>query len=84
MPTYEYMCEHCGYSIEVQHSMNDNPSVECPHCKSVTKRLITGGSGFILKGGGSKYFGDNGGSHCGKEQTCCGRSTPCETRPCDK
>ncbi|MEW6570702.1 MAG: zinc ribbon domain-containing protein [Nitrospirota bacterium] len=84
MPTYEYKCERCGYSVEVHHSMKDNPLVECPHCRSMTKRSITGGSGFILKSGGSKYFGYNVGSLCGKEQTCCGSTTSCETRPCDK
>jgi hypothetical protein len=24
------------------------------------------------------------GIQCGREQTCCGKSVPCETRPCDR
>lgn len=84
MPTYEYKCNDCGNVFDVNHSMQEDPQVLCPQCKSHAKKIITGGSGFILKGGGSKYFGENTGSRCGKEQTCCGRSTPCETRPCDK
>ena len=38
------------------------------------------GTGFILKGSHQKDTG----IECGREQTCCGRSTPCETHPCDK
>jgi putative FmdB family regulatory protein len=84
MPTYEYRCDECGYLFELNHSINENPAVFCPKCKSQSRRLITGGSGFIMKGSGSKYSGETQGTKCGKEQTCCGKSTPCETRPCER
>lgn len=74
MLNYEYICKKCGYSVEIKHSMNDNPIVKCPQCDNTTKRLITGGVGFIMKGGNSKFFGRNERSHCGKEQTRCGRT----------
>lgn len=84
MPTYEYKCEQCGMLIEVNHSMNEEPVVECPQCNKKAKKVITGGSGFILKSSGSPHSKNAMGSRCGKEQTCCGSLTPCETRPCDR
>jgi putative FmdB family regulatory protein len=84
VPTYEYKCEQCGNIFEVRHSMNENPGVLCPKCKSGTQRIITGGSGFILKTKGTSSISDSQGTKCGKEQTCCGKETPCEVRPCDK
>lgn len=80
MPAYEYKCEACERVFEVSHSMNEDPVILCPECKSSAKRVITGGTGFILKGSHQH----SAGIQCGREQTCCGRSTPCETRPCDK
>jgi putative FmdB family regulatory protein len=57
MPTYLYECPEHG-EFEHQHSINDELEF-CPRCqeeKSATlhkvKRLIAGGSGFILNGGG--------------------------------
>ncbi len=84
MPTYEYKCENCGQVFEVRHSMNENPRVDCPQCGDTAKKMITGGSGFFLKGGGVSGLQDNKGIKCGREQTCCGKTTPCDVRPCDK
>jgi putative FmdB family regulatory protein len=80
VPTYEYKCEECGNIFEVRHSISDNPSVRCPECNAGSHRIITGGSGFIMKSAGS------GGKaiECGRSQTCCGKTSPCETRPCHK
>lgn len=57
MPTYLYECPVHG-EFEHQHSINDELEF-CPKCqeeKSATpqkvKRLIAGGSGFILNGSG--------------------------------
>ena len=84
MPNYEYRCEQCGMVIELSHSMNEEPEVECEQCKTKAKKVITGGSGFILKKSASPHSKNAPGSRCGKEQTCCGSLTPCETRPCDR
>jgi putative FmdB family regulatory protein len=84
MPTYEYKCEKCGSLFEVSHSISKNHEVSCPQCGSEAKRIITGGSGFIIKGSSSNRSNNNQSIKCGKEQTCCGKTTPCETRPCDK
>ncbi|MBW1972154.1 MAG: zinc ribbon domain-containing protein [Spirochaetes bacterium] len=80
MPTYEYECIDCGYHFEVKQSISDNPINECPQCGGKVKRVISGGTGFIMKGGNSSF--DGGLTRCGREQTCCGRETPCRTPPC--
>ncbi len=84
MTTYEYKCEECGYIFEVRHSMNENPLIFCPECKSGAQRIITGGSGFIMKDSISSRMKDTISTRCGKEQTCCGNATPCEVSPCEK
>lgn len=60
MPTYLYSCEVHG-EFEHQHSIKDLLE-DCPICQKESqvnskevckvKRLISGGSGFHLKGGG--------------------------------
>ena len=53
MPTYNYLCKECEHQFEIKHSIKDDPITECPKCcEHSLKRLIYGGSGFILKGGG--------------------------------
>ena len=48
---YEYWCPECGGAQEFDHHMNESPKVLCPFCLYKMKRVVTGGSGFILKGG---------------------------------
>lgn len=53
MPTYEYICEHCGYGFENFQSITARPLRKCPECaKSSLKRLVGTGSGIIFKGSG--------------------------------
>ena len=53
MPTYEYVCEKCGYEFERFQSMTDPPVKTCPECKSrKVRRLIGSGAGIIFKGSG--------------------------------
>ena len=79
MPTYEYECERCGKSFERFQNMTDQPVRKCPDCGGRVKRLISGGSGFIMKGEG----GRRSAAACTRETPCCGRETPCDVRPCD-
>ncbi len=57
MPTYLYFCEKCKKEFEEIHSISVQLD-ECPFCKengekpSPPKRLISGGTGFILNGSG--------------------------------
>jgi putative FmdB family regulatory protein len=51
--TYEYACTACGHAWEAEQSISAAPLSECPHCHQASaKRQISGGAGFILKGGG--------------------------------
>ena len=51
--TYEYVCEACGHQWEADQKMSDAPLKKCPSCgKPKAKRQISGGAGFVLKGGG--------------------------------
>ena len=52
MPIYEYKCKKCDTIFEELQSINDDPLKECPTCKCEVERLISGGGGFIFKGGG--------------------------------
>jgi putative FmdB family regulatory protein len=56
MPTYTYRCQSHG-EFDCEHSISEQLE-ECPKCKEEGKppskltRLISGGTGFILSGGG--------------------------------
>jgi len=53
MPTYDYICESCGYEFEQLQSIAARPIRKCPRCgKEGLKRLIGAGSGVIFKGAG--------------------------------
>lgn len=54
MPTYDYECKECGNIQEVKHEMRINHKVLfCKECGSENiRKVISGGSGFILKGTG--------------------------------
>ncbi|RMG57980.1 MAG: zinc ribbon domain-containing protein [Deltaproteobacteria bacterium] len=49
MPTYEYRCSACG-EFEVFQKISDPPLSACPTCGKPVRRLVSGGSTFILKG----------------------------------
>ena len=52
--TYDYFCENCEKKFEVEQSIKERPLCNCPKCgtEGSLKRLISGGSGFVLKGSG--------------------------------
>jgi putative FmdB family regulatory protein len=53
MPTYEYICENCGYKFERSQSIKAGPLRKCEKCgRMKLKRLIGAGSGVIFKGSG--------------------------------
>lgn len=50
---YEYECKDCGHLWEKEQKITAEPIKICPKCKKETaKRLVSGGIGFQLKGGG--------------------------------
>lgn len=53
MPTYEYACKKCECTFETEQSIKEDALTECPKCHTHSlERLISGGTGFALKGGG--------------------------------
>jgi putative FmdB family regulatory protein len=85
MPTYEYKCESCGLTFERRQSMTEIPLSECPDCRGKVRRLVGGGTGFILKGSSHGKTGHNNRQSCSLEQagrTCCGREERCGKPPC--
>ena len=72
MPTYEYGCPTCGHQWEEVQRITEPATEKCPKCAAMTAhRLISGGTNFILKGGGwysdlyssSKSSSNNSGSN---------------------
>jgi putative FmdB family regulatory protein len=80
MPIYEYVCDACGRQFDLNQSMRDLPAEKCAECNGKVRRIISGGSGFILKSAGSESAVQ---PRCGKSETCCGSKTPCETPSCE-
>jgi len=51
--TYEYVCITCHHEWESEQRISAKPLETCPSCGQKTaKRQVSGGAGFILKGGG--------------------------------
>lgn len=66
--TYEYLCTSCKKEWEAEQSISEAPLKECPHCHASTaRRQVSGGAGFILKGGG--WFADGYGSKKNESST---------------
>jgi putative FmdB family regulatory protein len=64
--TYEYVCTACGHAWEAEQPISAAPLKDCPHCgQACAKRQISGGQGFILKGGG--WYADGYGSKSSKD-----------------
>ena len=85
MPTYEYICLSCGNRFDRFQGINEVPLNSCPDCTGVVKRMITGGTGFIMKGGSGDTGGDNSlKPACGRDTTCCGSDHACgKSHDCD-
>ncbi len=84
MPTYEYECESCGLKFEQRQAMTEPLLENCPECSGKLRRLVSGGTGFILKGASHGQTGQNRGG-CSLEQTgmtCCGREERCGKPTC--
>lgn len=83
MPTYEYECNSCHVRFEQQQSIKDAPLEKCPECGGNVHRLVSGGSGFILKSTGQSLRESRKG--CSLEETgktCCGASQRCGESHC--
>ena len=76
--TYEYVCTSCGNQWEAEQSISEAPLKDCPKCHaSSAKRQVSGGAGFILKGGGwyADGYGSSSGSNSSKKSDSNGGSS---------
>ena len=83
MPTYEYCCSSCGHLFEEHQSITADPIRECPQCGGEVRRMISGGSGFILKG--KSHSHECAGNPCRPEGDCgtrCGGDGCCGGSMC--
>jgi len=83
MPTYEYECKKCGHQFETHQSISELPLTQCPECQGAVHRLVSGGAGFLMKGGSSSY--GTKGKGCSLEETgrtCCGATQRCGKPAC--
>lgn len=51
MPTYDYVCDHCGHAFEHFQSITSKPERVCPACGKRTLRRLIGTGAAILVGG---------------------------------
>lgn len=52
MITYEYKCDCCDHTLEIEQSIKDKPIVECPKCKVCALKRQISNTSFVLKGAG--------------------------------
>ncbi len=80
MPTYEYECKKTGEIYEVTQKITDPPLEKCPDCGGPVQKLISGGTGFIMKG--APCINKGAAPQCGQAQRCCGASEHCGNDSC--
>ncbi|MBC8182513.1 zinc ribbon domain-containing protein [candidate division KSB1 bacterium] len=76
MPTYEYKCTQCKLKFERFQNMSDKPVSECPQCNGKVERLLSGGTGFLVKNSQPNYGRDtccSMGEGCDNPKRCCER-----------
>ncbi|MBN1477317.1 zinc ribbon domain-containing protein [Candidatus Sumerlaeota bacterium] len=81
MPAYDYECRSCGHRFTAKQRMDEEPLSTCPECGGSLHRLISAGTGVIMRGSGSGSGG--GATRCGLDSPCCGRDQPCDVPPCE-
>ncbi|MBN1998342.1 zinc ribbon domain-containing protein [candidate division KSB1 bacterium] len=81
MPTYDYLCQDCGYRFDFFHKASDEPLEICPQCNGKVQRLISGGLGLIFKGSGFYITDYKNGKKEKKESVA--TETPAEKKSTD-
>jgi len=83
MPTYEYLCQACGYRFDKFQNIKDEPIKKCPKCnEEQVSRLLTGGSGLIFKGSG--FYITDYKNNSNKEKTPKPESDTKKEKPAEK
>src|SRR3954462_9082238 len=53
MPTYDYICDHCGHEFEAFESIKADSQTVCPVChEPKLRRKIGAGAAILFKGSG--------------------------------
>jgi putative FmdB family regulatory protein len=84
MLTYEYQCDACGLRFEKRQAITEEPMDKCPQCHGEIRQVISGGSGFMIKGASRERRSGNA-AGCSFEstgRTCCGQEQRCGKPPC--
>ncbi len=92
MPTYEYLCESCGFRFERFQRITDDPIAHCPRCQGAVHRVffpvsvMFKGRGFYSTdyGRGSTAASGNGKVEDRAETGTEGAGTGAETKASDK
>lgn len=58
---YEYRCQGCPHQWEEDDKRVEDDHSMCPKCYAQGKRVIAGGTSFVLKGGYTEKNGYSGG-----------------------
>jgi putative FmdB family regulatory protein len=78
MPTYEYVCRHCGHRFEAWQHMTDEPLKVCPRCGAEIHRVLYP-AGIVFKGSGF-YKTEYGASSTGKSGSTADKSESGESK----
>lgn len=52
MPTYNYECTNCNYTLEIIQKITEPALTICPHCNKEDLKKVIGAATFHLKGDG--------------------------------
>lgn len=80
MPTYQYLCQFCGFEFDKYQSFSEDPVKVCPECgKESVEKIISGGAGVMFKGGGfyeTDYKRGKGSDYANKSESEKKKSEP--------
>lgn len=52
MPSYDYLCRHCGHAFEARQRISEPPLRWCDRCEELALERQIAPATFVLKGGG--------------------------------
>ena len=78
VPTYEYLCDACGYAFELVQAFSDAPVSECPQCKGNVRKVYSN-VGIVFKGSGFYKTDSRGKSESATTSTASTPATPAKT-----
>ncbi len=81
MPTYDYMCDSCGATFEVQHKMSDTPIIVCPKCGASAHQVFSAGFGLNFTGKGFYQTDTQKTAESAKKADVQGTSLPTKDKP---